>query len=188
MPVHTVVQPVRASSRQLLSKADAVVLKAATRMHRLLTPCLLVRCRIVLLLLLLLQDLSYLLKDKYSATMQKWLSSAVWLDGQNLQTLDQYCNAAQPIDPDTRDLILAYKDNQDYSDIAGRKLGPMMWDISYGVSWTCLCATIYSQLHAAGKTCQGLRAVRVSGQPGIGPCVMGFGPCVMGCGPCGTGL
>lgn len=83
---------------------------------------------------LLPQDLSYLLKDNYAATMKKWLSSAVWLEGENLQNLDKYCSANQPDDPDTRDLILSYKDNQDYSDITGRQLGPMMWDISFGVS------------------------------------------------------
>lgn len=78
------------------------------------------------------QDLSYLLRDNYAATMRKWLSSAVWLQGNELGTLDQYCSPSQPPDPDTRDLILAYKNNQEYSDITGRKLGPMMWDISYG--------------------------------------------------------
>jgi hypothetical protein len=115
-------------------------------------------------LLLLLQDLLYLLKDNYSAIMKKWLSSAVWLDGQSLQTLDQYCNAARPNDPDTRDLILAYKDNQDFSDITGRKLGPMMWDISYGVSLTCLCA-INLQLYAAGKVCRRPCASQPGGEP-----------------------
>lgn len=84
--------------------------------------------------LLSVQDLSYLLRDNYAATMRAWLSSAVWLQDQQLQKLDEYCSPSQPADPDTRDMILAYKDNQEYSDITGRKLGPMMWDISYGVS------------------------------------------------------
>lgn len=75
-----------------------------------------------------------MLKDNYAATMKTWLSSAVWLEGENLQNLDKYCSPNQPDDPDTRDLILSYKDNQEYSDITGRKLGPMMWDISFGVS------------------------------------------------------
>jgi hypothetical protein len=103
------------------------------------------------------QDLSYLLRDNYAAIMRKWLSSAVWLQGNELATLDQYCSPSQPPDPDTRDLILAYKDNQEYSDITGRKLGPMMWDISYGVS--CCCWGAWRAVAAAVRSWGPWRAV-----------------------------
>jgi hypothetical protein len=80
-----------------------------------------------------LQDLSYLQQDRYAAFMQSWLSAAVPLDAQQLENLEEFCRASQPPDSDTRDLLLVYNDNKHYSHFA-LKLGPMMWDISHGVS------------------------------------------------------
>jgi hypothetical protein len=106
-----------------------------------------------------LQDLSYLLRDNYAATMQGWLSSAVWLQEKELQTLDQYCSPSQPPDPDTRDLILLYKDNQEFSDISGQKLAPMMWHVSTGVSDVpCRDCTV------AWVTCRGWRHSKLEAQ------------------------
>ena len=83
--------------------------------------------------LAVLQDLSYLKKDNYAALMKSWLASAVRLDAKTVSQLQEYCATSQPPDRDTRDMLISYKDNDQYSQLALR-LGPMMWDISAGVS------------------------------------------------------
>jgi hypothetical protein len=81
----------------------------------------------------LLQDLSYLQTDNYEQLMKSWLASAVRLDAKTVSQLQEYCATSQPPDTDTRDMLISYKDNDHYSQLALR-LGPMMWDISAGVS------------------------------------------------------
>ena len=74
-----------------------------------------------------------MLKDNYDSLMKSWLQAAVRLDAKTVKHLDTFCATSQPQDPDSRDMLVSYKDNQHFSQLA-LKLGPMMWDISYGVS------------------------------------------------------
>jgi hypothetical protein len=113
-----------------------------------------------------LQDLSYLLKDNYEQLMQSWLAAAVRLDAKTVSQLDTYCAVSQPLDPDTRDLLITYTDNDHYSQLA-HKLGPMMWDISFGVSWSWVQGSVPKLL-----------------QKGLLTCVMQYGTTVRGCLQC----
>lgn len=76
-------------------------------------------------------DLSYLERDAYAATMAAWLAAATPLPAEAAAGLKDYCAVTQPPDADARDLVLSYKDNDDYIRI-GRELYPMLGDISVG--------------------------------------------------------
>lgn len=78
------------------------------------------------------QDLYHLQKDRYAQLMQSWLAGAVRLDAVTVNQLGAFCAVDQPPDTDPRDMLVLYKDNEHFSNLA-LQLPPMMWDISYGV-------------------------------------------------------
>lgn len=80
-----------------------------------------------------MQDLSYLQRDRYDLLMRNWLSAAERMDAGTIKQLATFCAASQPHHADMSDLVITYKDNDHFSALA-LQLGPMMWDISYGVS------------------------------------------------------